>query len=41
MSPMVFPVILSAISFPRVSGDEPQRRWHCEADSGFSPRERG
>ena len=41
MSPMVFPVILSAISFPRVSGDEPGHLGVAADREPFSPRERG
>ena len=41
MSPMVLPVILSAISFPRVSGDEPVLPFSSPASELFSPRERG
>ena len=41
MSPMVLPVILSAISFPRVSGDEPLTPTQWVTKLKFSPRERG
>ena len=35
------PLILTAESFPRVSGDEPGHYGFGTLDGGFSPRERG
>ena len=32
---------IKSVRFPRVSGDEPVRRWVAKPSSWFSPRERG
>ena len=41
MSPTVCVVLVTLLSFPRVSGDEPMPRDGFASEVEFSPRERG
>ena len=41
MSPAKASLYQGGPGFPRVSGDEPLRRWSEAAQCAFSPRERG
>ena len=41
MRPLIFRLIDSASSFPRVSGDAPAQQFCIDSMDRFSPRERG
>ena len=41
MSPTTTRLPIAGLSFPRVSGDEPQQQTERLIDMAFSPRERG
>ena len=41
MSPSIFMCSAGLPSFPRVSGDEPDKKYHATRAQQFSPRERG